>query len=519
MNGSRLRKGNIDILLSVLSGLMLVAAFPRPGWSFLPWACLLPLLFAIEGKRPGRAFGLGYLMGAVYNFGSLYWLCHVTIAGWIVLSAYISIYPAIFAVIFNRLKRCRPVPLIVSAPCAWVGLELLRSRLITGFPWGVAGTTQYTATHLIQICEFTGVYGISFLIVMVNVALYGFLCGIRARRGFLVTIAPLIAATAVVLAVLLYGKRVLSSPPGPEPSLKITLVQGNIEQHFKWDPAEKPVIMGQYRRLSMAALRDGPDILIWPETALPGYLQYDPELQGLVADVIDEGRCHFIVGSTHAESVEGQDIYYNSAFFISPEKNVTDRYDKIHLVIFGEYVPFRNILFFIASMVPFEQDFSFGQDYKVVTVKGAPVGVLICFEDAFPDVARRFVKNGARLLINITNDAWFWRSCEPYQHLAMGTFRTVENRVPMVRCANTGVSCFIDRYGREYARLKGPGGYDIFVEGHLTATARPGGGGTFYAEHGDVFSMACLVLSTGAFLFTFLKKERRIGGKSAKLYS
>ena len=509
----KVKNGNLDILLSILSGLMFVAAFPRTSLSFLPWIGLLPLLFAIEGKRPGRALLAGYVMGAVYNFGSLYWLPLVTATGWVVLAGYISIYPALFAVAFTRLRRCRCFPLVISAPCAWTGLELLRSRLITGFPWGVAGTTQYTATPLIQVCEFTGVYGISFLIVMVNVAIYAFISGLRARRGILSSCAPVLAAAAAVLASLLYGHYVLSSPEPEGKSLKATVVQGNIEQHFKWDPAEKPIIMKQYRRLSMAALRDGPDLIIWPETSLPGYLKYDPELQGLVSDVVDEGECHFIVGSTHVERREGEDVYYNSAFFISPQRTIRGRYDKIHLVLFGEYVPFRKLLFFIASMVPFEQDFSSGEEYKVVTIGGVPLSVLICFEDAFPDVVRRFVKNGAKLLVNITNDAWFWRSCEPYHHVAMGTFRTVENRVPMVRCANTGVSCFIDQYGREQARLRGPGGHDIFVEGHLTATVREGRGGTFYASHGDVFSIACLAAGAAAFLCSY---TRRMGGDTER---
>lgn len=506
MNGRRIRKSNTDILLSVMSGLMLVAAFPRTGLSILSWFCLLPLLFAIEGKGAKRAIGLGYLTGAVFNFGSIYWMALVTYTGWIVLAAYISVYIALFAVTFNRLKKCRYIPLIISAPCAWTGFELLRSRLLTGFPWGVAGATQYTAITLIQICEFTGVYGISFLIVMVNVALYLFICGLREGKGLLRSTVPLIVPAAVLLAVLGYGKRVLSLPQESGPSLKVTLVQGNIEQHFKWDPAEKPIIIEQYRRLTMEALRDGPELLVWPETALPGYLQYDRELQELVAGVVDEGSCHFIAGSTAAINGD-RPVYHNSAFIVSPDKTVINRYDKIHLVIFGEYVPMRKLLFFIASLVPFEQDFSPGKEYKVVTINGVPISVLICFEDAFPDVVRRFVRNGARLLINITNDAWFWRSCQPYQHVAMATFRTVENRVPLIRCTNTGVTCFIDQYGRERARLRRAGGKDIFVEGHLTVDAAAGRGGTFYAEWGDVFSLLCLFLTAAGIICGFLKKD------------
>jgi apolipoprotein N-acyltransferase len=276
-------------------------------------------------------------------------------------------------------------------------------------------------------------------------------------------------------------------------------VQGNIDQALKWDPAMQAATIERYRRLSLEATKDGPALIVWPETAVPFFLRYEPELRGRVLDIAAETGSYLLVGSPDAEpaaAVDGGTRYRNSAFLISPQRELLSRYDKIHMVPFGEYVPLKSILFFVNKLAYGIGNFEGGQDYTVLDIPGGRFSATICYEVIFPDQVRRYVKDGAEFLVNITNDAWFGRSAAPIQHLAMAVLRAVENRRYLVRAANTGISAIVDPSGR-IVRAS-----DIFVPAVMTDRIRAERTHTFYTRYGDLFAWICIIFAVAVFITT-----------------
>jgi len=325
----------------------------------------------------------------------------------------------------------------------------------------------------------------------VNAALAGFLMD---RKRFI----PLLAAGLVLALVLSYGVIQLRKPEA-KGTFNVSVIQGNIEQDQKWDTALQMQVIGVYERLTLKAAKQRPDLVLWPETATPFYFNCPREAdQKQTADLerfVKKSRVPILFGSPTFEILPGRVVHLrNSAFLLSPEGTTLAEYHKFHLVPFGEYVPLKSVLFFVDKMVQAIGDFQSGSEYTVMAVpvpgqQDVKVSTVICYEIIFPDLVRRFVDRGATVITTITNDAWFGRTAAPYQHFSMAVFRAVENRVPVARAANTGISGFIDAKGKI---LQTSG---LFVEADLMQALAPGSTKTFYTRYGDIFSYLCVIFT------------------------
>jgi len=486
-------------LLSVLSGLMLTASFPNTDWNFLAWCGFVPLFRAIEGRSGKDTFKIGYVGGVAFFWSLLYWLNNVTVAGFFVLTIYLALYFPFFALGVNFLRRRSTVPVWISAPLLWTALEFVRTYAFTGLPWGLLGVTQYRFTALIQVASLTGVYGVSTLVMLVNTAIDE--C-IRCRgRG---CAAPIAAGLVALVACVAYGSWRLVGENHAEKTVRVGIVQGNVPQEEKFGQGFREGIVQRFHDLTLEVAREKPDLIVWPETSVPGYYWYDPYIYNSIAELQREVGKPLLFGSEHM--IEGSTRkYFNCAFLVDARGEPVERYDKIHLVLFGEIVPCKWLFPFLMKLVPYEDDFSPGERFTVFPLEQGNFASLICFEDVMPDLARNFVRRGARFLVNITNAAWFGRTSQPYQQMAHAVFRCVENRVPMVRATNTGVSCSIDRYGRISRILRDRSGEELFVQGTAVFDVALARANTFYTRRGNLWAMAC----GAAILLIFIMSGKR----------
>lgn len=504
-----------DLVFCLISALLLILSFPNYNLEFLAWFGFLPLFFVLNNKSPLKAFFLAYLTGIIFWTGTIYWLVHVTLAGLIILVLYLAIYFGIFGLsISYYTQHPKPyTPFCIAS--TWVLLEYLRSNLFTGFPWNLLGYSQYLNLPVIQIADITGVWGISFLVMLVNVCIYSVMGTPEGdtrlsdkagcyRLRILGELKKYVLPAFFLIVTLLYGQYRLyinSFPDNLKPKtqnqnlLKVSVIQGNIPQEEKWDRLSADSIVGKYINLSSKAILDGPDLIIWPEAAFPYVLREESDYSVLTR-LLKEFNRPFLAGVVRMEYSR----YYNSALLFAEDGRILNKYDKIHLVPFGEYVPLRGILGFLETVVPIG-DFAAGKEYTLFEARSkksggvARAGVLICFEDVFPALSRRFVQKGADFLVNITNDAWFRKTAAPYQHLSASVFRAVENRVYLVRAANTGVSGFIAPSGRIISLVQDKDGNNIFINGIRTDIIETGKNAlSLYCRIGDVFVLLCGVI-------------------------
>jgi apolipoprotein N-acyltransferase len=499
-----------DYLLAVITGVLLTLSFPKAEISFLAWIAFVPLLIACGHKNPVKAGKLGFVAGLVSYGGILYWInivvttfgklpLVVSICVYLMLVAYLA---AFFFLLFFLVRKAeqKGLPIVLSFPFLWVGLEFIRSFLLTGFPWASLGYTQYRILPLIQVAGITGVYGISFLLVLANSVIY---LAIRARNKSQGVGYPYRSATVflVLLAtVLLYGSYRLRQPQTGVP-LKVALIQGNIDQGIKWDPAFMEETILIYERLSRQAAAGGVDLVVWPESAAPFFFQTAGPASERITSLAREIHAPVIFGSPAFDDTSNRRRYFNSAFLVSSSGDVLGRSDKLHLVPFGEYVPLAKLLPFVQKLVEGVGDFSPGDSLATLQLAKGTIGVLVCFEGIFPELSRRYVREGAELLVNITNDGWYGRSSAPYQHLSMAVLRAVENGVPLVRAANTGISAIIDKKGNISHTTP------LFKECFLTGEVLLGQGGTIYTRFGDVFALVSLGVSIFITLLGFRKSQ------------
>lgn len=437
----------MNLLLPIISGLCLTASFPPFSISYISFISLVPLFFSIQNKSTKDAFKQGYLAGLVHYLTLLYWIpypitrygnmsLYASMVPYLLLCGYLSLFPATFCWLC-RSKVDRHA--IITYPAYWIITEFVRSKILTGFPWCLLGYSQYKNIHIIQIADVTGVYGLSYLIMMINVSIYHVL----KRR---ISKIELVFVGVTLLFVYGYGAYKLNKHiKGKE--IKTAIIQGNIDQSIKWNPSYQRKTIEIYLELTRSCYPYKPKLIIWPETAMPFFFQDNGVFANMILKVPKESGASLLFGSP-AYSIHGKKIkYYNRAYFIS-YGHTPIFYDKVHLVPFGEYVPLKRILFFLHRLVPGAGDFYPGHSIRPLRISNISIGPMICFEAIFPEIARTHVKKGANVLVNITNDAWFGRTSAPYQHLIMSVFRAVENRRALIRAANTGISAFIDPYGR-----------------------------------------------------------------------
>ena len=504
-----------SLILSALSGLLLILIFPQFNLEFLAWFALIPLLFAIQNQPLRTVAARGFFAGMIFYFFSLSWVTNTLInygnipvsLSFLILAllaAYLSFYISLFCVLTVKWSRAKPVYFFLLAPLVWTSLEYLRSTHMTfGFSWMGLGYSQFQTLAIIQPAEITGIYGVSALIVLVNAALHFFLntwiFHLNPHDGRRMSYRVIGVTTLVVGLWVGWGNWALNltkSQIESSPKIRIALAQGNIEQHLKWNKLYQQPTMELYKKLTLQAAKEKPELIVWPEATTPFYYGLDPIGTKYVQDLVRTAGTPLLFGSPYKKQVEGKELVYNRAFLISNQGETIDVYDKMHLVPFGEFVPFRQALFFIEKMVEIIGDFGLGKRATVFTLNDYQLGVSICYEIIFPDLVRQPVKNGAEYLVNITNDAWFGKSAASYQHISMAALRAVENRTPIVRAANTGISGFIDATGQIRNTTQ------LFKRELVVDEITPNKGPrTFYSKFGDIFSYLCLALMA---IITFL---------------
>jgi apolipoprotein N-acyltransferase len=493
-----------DIILSIISGLMLVLAFPPFDFFFFAWIALVPLFIALWEKNARTSFLIGILTGLIYFLGTIYWVFHsMYFYGYvaaplsalilILLCLYLAVYTGVFSVLFSFISGRSRMPALMIVPFLWVTLDVMRTYApILGFPWSSLGYSQYKFLSLIQIADVTGIYGISFLVAAINSTIFDviFYWPKKMRKEPLLSRWPLTLSIIIlfitVTGVLFYGHTKLTRSSNSR-SIKVSIMQGNIPQDKKWDAKFQREVLDTYKRLSLSVSAKSPDLIVWPETAVPFIFGYDNILTQDIISFQKQLGIHLLFGSMLAKDA---DRLSNSAVLLSPEGNILSTYDKIHLVPYGEYVPLRKLFPFIEKITVGIGDFLPGEEPVVMQAPFAKIGSLICYEIIFPGLVRQFVDRDANVLVTITNDAWFGRTSAPYQHFYMAVFRAIENRVPVVRAANTGISGFIDSKGRITNKS------DIFVEDAMTENIAIGNEKSFYTKHGDIFAYFCMVCST-----------------------
>ncbi len=524
-------------LLAASSAILQILVFPRASLYFLGWICLAPLLVAIfraqrrenvllieaggpyfqhlEPATPGQAFVLGYFNGVMWYAGSCYWIYHVmhiygglaapVAAGILLLFClYLALYHGLFgALLALGARRFQPVAdtkrAVLLAPFLWVAVELARAR-ITGFPWDLLGTSQAGNIPLTRIATITGVYGLSFEILLINAAFAAaILVSAFRRRRLLVS--------AFVAATLLQAGS-LAGPPPAATDRSATLVQENIPiLEGDWTPELLQTTLASLGEFSLSQKKESsPGLIIWPESPAPFFIT-DQTFHRAVSEIASRSNAYVVAGSLDVRAPGGRERpaeLSNSAALIAPDGTWVARYDKIHLVPFGEYVPFKSVLVFAQKLTREVGDFAPGTERTVFALGKARLAVFICYESIFPDEIRQFAVRGAQFFVNISNDGWFGESGAPEQHLNMARMRAIENRRWLLRSTNTGITASIDPYGRVVARA--PRNIRTALQAPYALLA----GTTFYTRHGDWFAYACAIISALALLVRFRFRAARL---------
>jgi apolipoprotein N-acyltransferase len=501
-------------LLSILSGAMLTASFAPAKLGWLAWLALVPLLKGLQKEAPSRAFKLGLLAGFIHYVTLIYWILAVleqygglnillSASVLLILCLYLSLYFALFSYLVSSLRGAPFAALLTAS--VWVALEFVRAKLLTGFPWCLLGYSQYRYLDLIQISTLFGVYGVSFLIVLSNALIYAlFFDRSFQKKGFLRWEVAL--ASVMVFLTLAYGhlRLQVADPEGKgQRSIRAAVVQGNIDQSVKWDPAyqEKSILV--YERLTRNTRPFRPDLVVWPETSVPLFFQDRTPFSRRITALARNLGTDLLFGSPAYRQGPAGTSYLNRAYHLSMEGEISGYYDKGHLVPFGEYVPLKRFLPFVHRLVPAAGDFIPGDRTAPLRLSSSSAGVLVCFEVIFPELARQRVEEGAQVLVNLTNDAWFGMTSAPYQHLSMAVFRALENGRPLIRAANTGISAFIGPRGKILDRA------GLFTEALLTREVRlsDGRSRTFYTRYGDLFALFLSVISLITFFYVLCYKK------------
>ncbi len=498
--------------LAIVSGILQFLLFPKFSLSWVSWVALVPLLIALFREASWkRSLLLGWIFGVVFFSGCCYWILDVlqgygdmhwsgALLLFALLIVYLSIFPGLFACAFSRLALRFPGLCFLLAPCLWVATEYLRGHLLTGFPWCLTGYVLVDHASLARIATFTGVYGLSFLVVLINALIAGLF--FRSKPA-----AVSLPVTLAFLGGFMWtGTKPLEANDTGKAHAR--LVQTHIPLDQPWDPQSQSRLLEELIELSLSPpfkdpatapetrlLPAGPPevkLVIWPETPAPFYYHEDPSFRRSMNGLAESSRSWLLFGFVDwpMEDARSDTGPYNSVATVSPRGELIAQYDKMHLVPFGEYVPWSWLFFFVEKISTGVGDYRPGSRVGVSRLEsGEKVGIFICYEAVVPDLVRRFAAEGAEVLVNITNDAWFGDSAAPHQHLLMARMRAVENRRYLLRAANSGISAVIDPLGKV---LSTTGLHRRTVlDGDFRFRRAP----TFYSRNGDLFAWLCLALS------------------------
>ncbi len=495
-------------LAALGSAILLVLSFPPfPFWPLI-FLVFLPLFYgALHAQTYRSVFFHFFLAGFFFYFVSVEWLRHVSYFGWVFVAVFQAVYFGLFGVSVQWVwKRGHFLLSLFMLPSVWTVLEWVRAEIpVWAFGWNLLGYSQ--AEHFLAagLASAAGAYGVSWFVVFTNLVLFFILKWRLSRSAPDLKLARLsFLVLACGLAFVFAFDAMQRKAAATEEFLgRIAVIQSNIPQEEKWDPGRKAAILETHEGLSRFAAYDRPDLIIWPEAAFPGYFNRDPD-RSRVFSLASELNVPILVGSPHMEfSSSEKEIAFNSAYLVTPPFENIERYDKVRLVPFGEFIPWS----FLFRPLGLERlayslgvsDFYAGTRMHVFSpAPNRKFSVLICFEDIFPELARAAVRQGAQFLVVITNDAWFAKSAAPYQHLQASIFRAIENGVPVVRAANTGVSAFVSDRGKVLDRVKDQKGRDIFIGGGLVREVTRSRAITWYQRGGHYFPIFCLAFVAGA---------------------
>ena len=498
-----------DLLMAALSGVLLALSFPKYGHPAVAFIALVPLLVALGSASPRQGFLRGLLAGFIHYAGTVYWtgatvstfgglpvVVGVIVAGLLALymAAYIAVFGAMTAVLIRRFRFAG----LWLAPAAWVSMEYLRGILIGGFPWIPLGNTMVTFLPIAQLASVVGVHGLSILVALLNV---GFaIAAISTGRRRIIAAGT---AIGLILIVSIWGGMRLSSNTLTNGApIMVGLIQGNIAQTDKWNPARAGMILDRYLQLSQQAVQKGAQFLVWPESSTPFYFEDDLS-GGLVRGLVRTLGVPLLLGSDEMDPGDpGQPPKnYNSAFMVDTAGATAAVYRKMHLVPFGEYVPFQRLLFFVGPLVEAVSAFSPGTRVTMLPVEGHMVSTAICYEVTYPSLQREAVRQGSEMLTTITNDAWYGNSSAAYQHFEMAAMRAIEEGRYLVRAANTGISGIIDPYGRILIRT------NLFETVAVVGEARFVQAKTVYATIGDLAAQLSAAVVAVALAFALSKRH------------
>lgn len=505
------------MLLSLFTAVLLSLSFPPFALGFLAYFALIPFFILLEDLSYKESIRWGYLTGFFTNIGTLYWIGWVTPPGAVAAILYLPIYSIFYSVLHTFLRqRLGSKYLFICVPFLWTGMEYIRSLGVLGFPWNSLAYTQTYYLSLIQYVSFTSIFGVTFWIVAINVLILALLKDASNKKK---VITYLILLILLFLIPWFYGQWVIPNEElDTKEKIRIGLVQGDIDPYLKWDDEFIDENLAIYDSLSNEFDENQLDLIIWPETATPVYLRDSFKYKKAIRQLVDKQNVCLITGTPDYKFLPDRSyMTYNAVFLFTPLTKTVEVYRKLHLVPFGERVPFTDIFpllkDFLESLEMGEGNFSPGTEivsFEVPVLKEkerfkqgsilAPV--LICFESMFSELARKFVKNGADILIIITNDAWFGKTSAPYHHAQAAVFRAIENRIPIARCANTGVSAFIDSYGKIIKSTP------IFEKATLIQDMQLRKQDTFFTRYGHVFSITVTLLNILPIVVAFFSGKK-----------
>ncbi len=521
---------SLRLVIAAAAGLLQALALSNLGLAWLAWfspGLILGASFGLSGKK---IFQAGFVAGIVCNLLLLYWWLFIpfpvyAFLAWTSLSTILALFTAVWCWscwnFFPNKPEMWPRRLawISLSAATWVALEMAAARFLTGFPWNLLGISQFKNLAVIQITKFTGVYGVSYLIVCISLAgwwpFLSFLSGERKYRNWL----PEFGFSLLLLSLVFgFGFQELSHVPETSRKIKIALIQPNIPQSTIWNPNEKTNRFNKLVDLSQQAATFSPDLLVWPEAALPDMLtRFNQTTLHAVTNLVLRRGLYMVMGANDSRTIEvngkTQTEFFNSAFLINPAGDLVGRYHKRHLVPFGEFMPGAK---WFSSLNRFRTlNSGFVRGKRPVTFAMPQLhlktSVLICYEDTFPHLVREHVGVDTDFLLNLTNDGWFGNSAAQWRHAAASVFRAVENGLPLVRCTNNGLTCWIDSQGRLNYSSDSP---DIYAAGfQLVNLPLPEKGfkqnATFYNRYGDLFGWSCVAVSLSSFLITVVPKVTR----------
>ena len=489
-------------LLALISGILVGLSYPPLHLGFLMWVGLIPLIHVLLNETPKQSAKLAFLSSITANFISLYWIGLNSGAGFFPVFAslvgavlYLGLFWSLFgyAVTYSEKKYSKGIFVI---PFSWVAMEFIRSLGPLGFPWINLAITQTNYLPLIQIADLFGSYGISFWILLINIGFYLIL--IRNQK-----LKYLIITSVIFLLMIGYGLIRINSIEEPKSNIvTIAVTQPNINPDEKWDPDAREQIFESMHSLLDSALMLKPDLILWPESAVPALLRISNFRRSAISKKLIEFNTPLLSGTVDRIINEDREkVYYNSSIYIKPDGTI-QMYHKKHLVPFAEYIPLSETFPSLKKLNFGQGNFTAGTEYTLFKLDSIQFSNIICYESSNPQVLRGFVKNGAQFITIEANDGWLGKSSGPYQHFELAKIRAVENRIPIVRCANTGISGVISPKG--IVKQKIPLGKKVVFKANII----PSQGLTFYTKYGDIFALFCVVISILIFSISCIKKQK-----------